>query len=297
MTFDPTPNVTSSPASASGAMPFDWLGGPTTDPSGPGAAPASLSARQAKAAGLLTSGTYGLPSTISSESAALASSLASRLRARTASLGSTLYKLTWKDRPTPAGRSISALRASARPISDNGSGGARKGWATPRAEDAESAGMRHGRGVADTLTAQATHLAGWTTTRDWKDTGRDRLDQLPRQANLTGWGTPNASAPGGTPEQALERKKGLPCGASVTTLDHQVQLVGPARLTASGEMLTGSSAGMESGGQLNPAHSRWLMGLPAAWDDCAPTATRSSRKPRKSSSAPTSTPSEIDIFS
>jgi hypothetical protein len=28
-------------------------------------------------------------------------------------------------------------------------------WATPRAEDAESAGMRHSRGVADTLTAQA----------------------------------------------------------------------------------------------------------------------------------------------
>jgi hypothetical protein len=29
------------------------------------------------------------------------------------------------------------------------------GWATPRAEDAESCGMRHSRGVADTLSAQA----------------------------------------------------------------------------------------------------------------------------------------------
>jgi hypothetical protein len=40
------------------------------------------------------------------------------------------------------------------------------GWATPRAEDAESAGMRHSRGVADTLTAQAGQgmpLAGWST--------------------------------------------------------------------------------------------------------------------------------------
>jgi hypothetical protein len=38
-----------------------------------------------------------------------------------------------------------------------------------------------------------------------------------------------------------------------------------ARITGDGIMLTGCSAGMESGGQLNPAFSAWLMGFPEAW--------------------------------
>jgi len=184
---------------------------------------ANLSARQAKERGLMTSGTYGPPSTGSSIGCALQSSLESKLRALTASSGSILYVLTWRARVTPSGLPICALRASAR------------------------------RTSASDSTGVALPPVGWTTptSRDWKDSGADikprvsatgtqslRLDQLPRQVNL--------------------------CGP----------------------LLTGYLAETGSRGQLNPAHSRWLMGYPRGWCDCAVMATLSSPKSRRASSKP-----------
>lgn len=189
----------------------------------------------------------------SSASAALEKSLVSRLQARTRSLGSTLYKLTWKPWSMPSGLLRSRLRASVPRTSETG----RTGWGTPSARDWKSASateewlagrLEHSRGKP--LSEQAFTLAGWPTC-----TAND--------AEKRGKVSYRENAPNG--------------------LNAIATLSGPARLTASGQMLTGSSAGMESGGQLNPAHSRWLMGLPPEWDACAPTETPSMLKRRRSS--------------
>lgn len=132
LTFWDIPSVISLPESGSGAMPCAVPDGPIPALSGREAALASLSARQAKERGLLTSGTFGPRSTISSASADLQSCLASRLQAVTALHGSTLYKLTWKRRVTPAGRWIPALRASVRRTSGKDC----IGWPTPKAAEA-----------------------------------------------------------------------------------------------------------------------------------------------------------------
>jgi len=232
---------------------------------------ASLSPRQAKAAGLMMSDISGPLGTTSSTSATLQSCLANRLRAKTASVGSTLFSLTWKFRVTPLGRQIYALRASALRTSDNGFGS----WPTATTRDWKDG---HEQAVPiNALLGRVAWLAGWPTTKVADGRGNpyeateNRRSELRKTVALAGWPTTT------TQDSAGSRAYGYKGQAFMTLTD-------AAFSADSGPALTGSPVATASGGQLNPAHSRWLMGLPPAWDDCAPTATRSSRRsPRRGS--------------
>jgi hypothetical protein len=164
---------------------------------------ANLSPRLAQVLGLMTSGTYGRTGTISSASAALQSSLASRLQARTASVGSTLFKLTWKERATPSGRLICALRASVRRTSDNDFGSLQKGGISPQASDGKGSGANQNTASLD---KQVKALAGWTTPsatdgeRAGTITPNMTGSSLTQQVSLAGWPTPRTSDTNGAGE-------------------------------------------------------------------------------------------------
>jgi DNA (cytosine-5)-methyltransferase 1 len=100
---------------------------------------------------------------------------------------------------------------------------------------------------------------------------------LCQAAMLAGWATPLVA-------DADKADCTLPAIQRRAASGKNLSCAMQARLVGSGTTPNGSPASTESTAQLNPAHARWLMGLPPAWDDCAPLETPSMLKQLVSSS-------------
>jgi hypothetical protein len=151
------------------------------------------------------------------------------------------------------------------------------GWPTPRTVTggAESGQRKQelGRTESGGSDLQAVALlAGWNTPRatDGSNGGPNQAGgALPHDASLAGWATPTSCSPNslrGTGQDPMKRKAG----------GHAVNLQDQVRLSGATQSL--SPASTEKRGALNPAFSRWLMGYPPAWDGCAPTSSKNSKR-------------------
>ena len=240
---------------------------------------ANLSAKLAREKGLLTSATYGQHSFGSSASVALRSSLVSKLHQRMASDGGMLFRLTWKERVTPAGQSIYALRALGLSTSDSAS----TGWLSPQHRDYKDVPVvcrDLPKGI--NLPEQAT-LAGWQTPTVQDGNGRDRHNQrdgsvklsLLGESRLTPspWPSPNTMD---TIDRQHMRPSRAATGRQTGYLSEEI-----IDYAAPGPTPSGYPVQTAKPGQLNAAFPRWLMGYPVEWDIAAILAHRQRKTQRK----------------
>ncbi len=123
-------------------MPCHLLNGQSPETCGPQAALASLSPAPGAELARMMRGIFGQALPDWSLPASPIVLWVSRLQARLPTPGSTMWRMTWKQRVTPAGRPIFRLSPSARHIGANDSGGSQhprlSPWPTPQATQATS---------------------------------------------------------------------------------------------------------------------------------------------------------------
>ena len=181
------------------------------------------------------------------------------------------------------------------------------GWLDLVSLDLEAEDYAVGSVVLGAHSVGAPHIRQrlwWVADADGRDTGTAWLQRSGEYgqgsrktvALTAGWATPRVGNNGGygNPERATDGKVRLEDQVQgwTTPQSHDAQgRPNPERLSRHGTKhgcrnlndeagltFDTSLASTEKRGQLNPEFTRWLMGYPAEWGSCVPTATRSSRK-------------------
>lgn len=169
------------------------------------------------------------------------------------------------------------------------------GWPTPCQQDGPNGGPNQG---IDRLPGAAS-MAGWPTpgaSDDRATSGGRGREKNPSLWVAAGWSTPTAQdhsrgvkpprpTDTGVPLSQQAGLAGWPSPKASNTTGPGIRGEGGANLQTvvmlcpdSSKTSSGSPAETASSGQLNPSHSRWLMGFPKVWDEFAPTSSKNLKK-------------------